>query len=301
MADGVITALEGGWANPVHRRQWRMTLSTYAKPLSTIPVNEITTEHVLAVLKPIWQTRHETAKRVRGRIEKVLDAAKARGFRHGENPAAWRGNLDHLLLTSKKPVRRHPAMPIDEVPGFISRLRATSSVAARCMEFAILTAARSGEALGARWDEIDIEARVWTVPGLRSGHGPAHEGRQDPSRAAFRRALEILAEMAELKCEPFVFPGRRPDRPLSVDVFRALLRWLEVTRATPHGFRSTFRDWVGERTPFPPELAEHALAHHVGDAVERAYRRGTALDRRRELMEAWAAFCEPEKATKSCR
>lgn len=265
-------------------------LAVHASALTDMPVDEIRTEHVLAVLKPIWTTRHQTAKRVRGRIEKVLDAAKAKGLRHGENPAAWRGNLDHLLQTSKKTVRQHPAMPIDEMPAFIARLRSASSVAARCMEFAVLTAARSAEALGARWEEIDLAARVWIIPGDDPATGRRMKAGVEHRVPLSARAVAILEEMSALKSGPFVFPGRKPGSPLSIDVFRALMRWLEIENATPHGCRSTFRDWVGERTSFPPELAEHALAHRVGGAVERAYRRGTALDRRRKLMEAWAQF-----------
>jgi integrase len=296
LADEVIDSLENGWVNAKHRQQWRTTLSTYAASLRSIPVDEIRTDDVLTVLKPIWQTKHETAKRVRGRIEKVLNAAKARNLRQGENPAAWRGNLDHLLLTSKKPVRRHPAMPIDDIPAFVGRLRETSSVAARCMEFAILTASRSSEAIGARWDEIDFFTRIWTVPGFNPETGRRMKAGRDHRVPLSRRALAILREMEAVKSDSIIFPGRNMSKPLSDDILRALMRWTNAGTATPHGFRSSFRDWVGERTSFPPELAEHALAHQVGDAVERAYRRGDALERRREMMEAWAAFCEPVQA-----
>ena len=291
LSDEVIGSLENGWVNAKHRRQWRTTLSTYAAALQSIPVDQIRTDDVLAVLKPIWQTKHQTAKRVRGRIEKVLDAAKARNLRQGENPAAWRGNLDHLLLTSKKPVRRHPAMPIDDIPAFIVRLRETTSIAARCMEFAILTAARSSEAIGARWDEIDLAARIWTIPGFNPETGRRMKAGRDHRVALSCRAMDIILEMEAAKCGPFVFPGRNLSEPLSDDILRALMRWMNARPATPHGFRSSFRDWVGEKTSYPTELAEHALAHRIGDAVEQAYRRGDALERRRDMMEAWAAFC----------
>ena len=293
LAEEVIESLENGWVNTKHRQQWRTTLRTYAASLRSIPVDKIRTDDVLAVLKPIWQTKHETAKRVRGRIEKVLDAAKARNLRQGENPAAWRGNLDHLLLTSKKPVRPHPAMPIDDIPGFIGRLREMSSIAARCMEFAILTAGRSSEAIGARWDEIDVAAQIWTIPGFNPDTGRRMKAGREHRVPLSSRALEIVREMEVVRSSAFVFPGRRASEPLSEDILRALVRWLNARPATPHGFRSSFRDWVGERTSYPPELAKHALAHRIGDAVEQAYRRGDALERRREMMDAWAAFCDP--------
>ena len=291
LADEVIGSLEHGWVNAKHRHQWRTTLSTHAASMRLIPVDEIRTDDVLAVLKPIWQTKHATAKRVRGWIEKVLDAAKARNLRQGENPAAWRGNLDHLLLTRKKPVRRHPAMPIDDIPAFIGRLRECASIAARRMEFPILTAARSSEAIGARWDEIDFAARIWTIPGFSPETGRRMKAGRDHRVPISSRALEILRELEMAKSSPFVFPGRNRSEPLSDDILRAVMRWLKARPATPHGFRSSFRDWVGERTAYPPELAEHALAHRIGDAVEQAYRRGDALERRREMMEAWGTFC----------
>jgi integrase len=298
-AEELIDSLEGGWINAKHRQQWRITLRTHAAALRALPVDKIRTDDVLNILKPIWRTKHETAKRVRGRIEKVLDAAKARNLRHGENPAAWRGNLDHLLLNSKKRVRRHPAMPIDGVPGFVCRLRQTKSMAARCMEFAILTAARSNEAIGARWTEIDFDAKAWTIPGFDAATGRRMKSGREHRVPLSRRALEILNEMMAAQTGLFVFPGRDMDKPLSEDVLRSLMRWLGVKSATPHGFRSSFRDWVGERTSFPPELAEHALAHRIGDSVEQAYRRGDALERRREMMEAWANFCEAEWVDKA--
>jgi integrase len=295
LADQVIDSLENGWVNAKHRQQWRSTLNTHAAALRSIPVDQIRTDDVLTVLKPIWQTKHETAKRVRGRIEKVLDAAKARNLRHGENSAAWRGNLDHLLLTSKKPVRRHPAMTIDDIPDFIGRLRETLSVAARCMEFLILTASRSSEAIGARWEEIDVATRTWTIPGFNADTGRHMKAGRDHRVPLSSRAMEILREMEMIKSSAFVFPGRNTSKSLSEDILRALIRWLEARPATPHGFRSSFRDWVGERTSYAPELAEHALAHRIGDAVQQAYRRGDALERRRELMEAWSVFCDPGK------
>ena len=291
LADQHIAAMEGSWRNPKHRAQWKMTLREYVKPLRDMPVNEITTAHVLEVLRPIWQTIPETASRVRGRIENVLDAAKVQGFRDGQNPAAWRGHLKLILPPRQKLTRGHfAAMAIDDVPEFLARLRTRPAVAARCLEFAILMAARSGEALGARWDEIDLEAKVWTIPAARMKSARPHTA---PLSA---RTLAILAEVAPLRDGgSYVFPGQRPDRPLSDMALLMLLRRMgyQAGLITNHGFRSTFRDWCGNRTNFPRELAEHAMSHQIGDKAEQAYRRDDALERRRPMMEAWAAFCEP--------
>jgi integrase len=298
MADQVIASLEAGWRNEKHRAQWRMTLQAYAGPLRTKPVDEITTEDVLAILQPIWTTKAETASRVRGRIEKVLDAAKAKGLRTGENPARWRGHLDHLLPKRQKLQRgHHPAMPWTEVPAFIGRLREQQSVGALALEFVVLTACRSGEVLrsvrngeimGARWEEIDRGAKVWTVPAVRMKTSREH---RVPLSG---RALAILDHLEKGRRGPFIFPGQRGDVPLSDMALEVLMRRMEVKPYTVHGFRSSFRDWAGECTSFPREIAEAALAHAVGDQTERAYRRGDALERRRELMQAWANFCEPK-------
>jgi len=263
-------------------------------------VNQITTEDVLAVLQPIWLIKAETASRVRGRIEKVLDAAKAKGLREGENPARWRGHLDHLLPRRPRLQRgHHAAMPWRQVPEFIVRLRESCSMAALALEFVILTAARSGEVLrsvregqvmGACWDEIDYQSRVWIIPAVRMK--AAREHRVPLSD----RALAILEEAEKSRQGKFIFLGQRGDQPLSEMALAMLLRRMGVMRATVHGFRSSFRDWAGETTSFPREIAEAALAHTVGDKVERAYRRGDALERRRELMEAWATFLEQGSA-----
>jgi integrase len=290
MADRHIAAMEPNWRNPKHRAQWKMTLEVYAKPLRPKPVDQITTADVLEVLHPIWQTIPETASRVRGRIENVLDAAKVLGFRAGENPAAWRGHLK-LILPARRTLTRghHRAMPIDDVPEFIVHLRQREAVAARCLEFAILTAARSGEALGARWDEIDLKNKVWTVPATRM-----LKSDREHRVPLTERTLAILQEMESVRDDasnPFVFTGQRPGKPLSDMALEMVLRRMKVT-ATVHGFRSTFRDWAGNRTSFPRELAEHALSHQIGDKVEQAYRRDDALERRRPLMDAWAQFLE---------
>lgn len=295
-ADELVTALEGGFRNEKHRYQWRQTLGDdYCSAIRSKKVDEITTADVLAVLAPIWQAKQETASRLRGRIEKVLDAAKAKGFRSGENPAAWRGHLANLLPARQKLARGHqPAMPWDAVPVFVGRLRAREAVSARALEFLILTATRAGEVFGATWAEIDTTAKLWTIPASRMKAGREHRV------PLTDRALAILAEMASVRTSPksdaFVFPGGRAGRPLSNMAFRLLLDRMGETGFVPHGFRSSFRDWCGECTPFPREVAEAALAHIVGNAVEQAYRRGDALEKRRELMNAWAGFIEPKAA-----
>ena len=286
LADRHIAAMGPGWRNPKHRAQWAMTMREYAKPLRDKLVNEITTADVLTVLRPIWQTIPETASRVRGRIENILDAAKAQEFRSGENPAAWRGHLKLILPARQKLTRGHHArMAIDDVPGFMAELREREAVAARCLEFAILTATRSAEALGARWDEIDVATKIWTIPASRMKAIREH---RIPLCA---RALAILTEMRPLQDHAYIFPGQRRGQPLSVMALQMVLRRMGIENSTVHGFRSCFRDWAGNRTNFPRELAEHALAHVIGDKAEQAYRRDDALERRRPLMESWATFC----------
>jgi integrase len=254
------------------------------------PLDEIRTDDVLAALKPIWQTKSETASRLRGRIERVLDAAKARGLRSGENPARWRGHLDHLLPKRQKLTRgHHPALPYLDVPAFVADLRNRETVAALALEFTILNASRTGEVLGAKWDEIDREAAIWTIPRERMKAGREHRV------PLTDRGLEILDAVEKVRTGDYVFPGQRRGKPLSGMAMEMLLRRMKIEKATVHGFRSSFRDWAGECTPFPREIAEAALAHTVGDETERAYRRGDALEKRRKLMAAWAAFCEPKE------
>lgn len=293
LADEFVKGQGPQWRNEKHRAQWSMTLKVYAKPLREMPVDQIDTTAVLDALKPIWTKKPETASRVRGRIERVLDAAKAKGFRSGENPARWRGHLDHLLPKRQKLTRgHHAALPYAEVPAFVANLRAREGVAAMALEFAILTAARSGEVRGATWAEIDFEAKVWTVPAKRMKAAREH---RVPLSA---RALEILETMRAF-ADPkrpgggYLFPGPSVGKPLSDAAFSALLDRMKV-ETTAHGFRSSFRDWAGEVSTFPREVAEAALAHVVGDETERAYRRGDALAKRRKLMDAWAGFCEPK-------
>ncbi|MFC1456390.1 tyrosine-type recombinase/integrase [Microvirga arabica] len=287
-ADALIENMSGSWRNEKHRAQWKMTLTVYCEPLRSKPVAEIGTEDVLKVLQPLWTAKPETASRLRGRIERVLDFARARGQRSGENPARWRGHLDALLPKRARLTRgHHAALPFDEVPAFMASLREREGIAPRALEFAILTAARSGEALGAKWEEFDLDARVWTVPATRMKASRVHRV------PLSERAVEILRQMAQAQLSEFVFPGLKRNRSLSGMALEMVLRRMKVD-VTVHGFRSAFRDWAGERTHFPREIAEAALAHLVGDAVERAYRRGDALEKRRKLMEAWARFLEPK-------
>ncbi|MBY5831886.1 integrase arm-type DNA-binding domain-containing protein [Rhizobium leguminosarum] len=289
-ADDFIEAMAPQFRNKKHVEQWKMTLQVYAKPLRPRPVNEVTASHIVETLKPIWLTKPETASRVRGRIERVLDSAKTKGFRSGENPALWRGNLANLLPRRKKLSRgHHAALPYGDVPAFIAELRERAATAARALEFTILTAARSGETYGMKWAEIDREAGVWTVPASRMKALREHRVPLTP------RVLAILDEMALAGADPnaFVFAGQKQGKSLSNNAMEMQLRRMKVD-VTVHGFRSSFRDWCGEKSTFPREIAEAALAHVVGDETERAYRRGDALEKRRRLMTAWANYCEPK-------
>jgi integrase len=286
MADTVREALAAGFRNEKHKAQWKMTLETYAGPLRSKPVDTILTDDVLAVLKPIWTTKAETASRVRGRIEKVLDAAKAKGFRETDNPARWRGHLDHLLPKRPKLSRgHHAAMPYEEVAGFIAKLRDSNSLAAQALELCILTAARSGEILRIRWAEVDLDKKIWTVPASRMKAGREH---RVPLSS---RAVAILHKLQKLRSADFVFPGQARNKPLSDMAMEMVLRRMKLENVTVHGFRSSFRDWAGNETSYPRDLIETALAHVIGDKAEQAYRRSDALDKRRKLMEAWSNYC----------
>ena len=296
IADELLAAKRSEWRNEKHQAQWRSSLIELARPLRAKRVDEIDTEAVLAVLKPLWQAKPETASRLRGRIEAVLDAAKGRGYRSGENPAAWRGHLSHLLPKRAKLTRgHHAAMAYQEIPAFLAKLRRSNTVAAMALEFAILTAARSGEVYRARWPEIDRDTKVWTVPAARMK--AAREHRVPLSK----RALAIVEALAEAKTCDYVFPSPRGRRPLSHVAMAKVMDRLKVEGPTVHGFRSAFRDWCGEATAFPREIAEAALAHVIGDKAEQAYRRGDALEKRRKLMDAWAAYCEPKAASNVVR
>jgi integrase len=299
-AEAYIAAHRAGWRNDKHAGQWEATLATYAAPvMGSLPVQSIDTGFVMKVIEPLWSTRPETASRLRGRVEAVLDWAAARGYRTGENPARWRGHLDKLLPARSKvrKIEHHAALPYPELPSFLVGLREQEGVAVRALEFTILTAARTGESIGATWSEINWTDKAWTIPGTRMKGGKEHRVPLcDP-------ALTILREMKpaddiQNAAEQFVFSGRKRGRPLSNMAFLMLLRRMGRGDLTAHGFRSSFRDWAAERTNFPSEVAEMALAHAVGNKVEAAYRRGDLFDKRRRLMEAWAVYCAAPKAGK---
>ena len=286
-AKDLIASIEDGFKNPKHRQQWRNTLETYAKPLADVPIAEVTTDNVLAVLEPIWLSKPETASRVRGRIERVLDAAKVKGLRDGENPARGRGHLDLLLpKRNKTAVKHHSALPFADLPKFMIELSKRPAVAARALEFTFLTAARSGETRGMTWAEVDFEKMLWTVPGSRMKASILHEV---PLSNAAMLVLSALNDEG-LKPTDFVFPAPRGGS-LSDMALSQLLKRMNRPDITVHGFRSTFRDWAGDKTQFGREEVEMALAHTVESSVERAYRRGRALEKRRELMSAWAEYC----------
>jgi integrase len=284
-----ISAHRSTWRNEEHAQQWPASLRRYAFPvLGKIDVAKIDTPLIVRSLEKIWQPKQVTASRLRGRIESILDWATVSGFRSGDNPARWSGHLEHLLAApGKRRIEHHAALPWREVPAFMQRLREIKTVAARALEFAILTAARAGEVRGAVWSEIGADLAVWSVPAARMKAGKEH---RVPLSA---RCVEILREMAALRTDDtaIVFAGRDGQSKFGESIFRHLLNTLDRTDITVHGFRSSFRDWCGESTNYPREIAEAALAHISGDATERAYRRGDALDKRRQLMEAWARFC----------
>lgn len=296
-ADELLPDIVKEFRNAVHRDQWRMTLQDYAKPIRSRPLNEIDTEDILKILKPIWTTKAETAGRVRGRIERVLDAAKAKGLRDGENPARWQGHLKELLPKRNKLARgHHAAVAYEDAPAFVERLRERRSVSARALEFTILTAARSGETLGARLCEFDLDAGVWIVPANRMKAGVEH---RVPLTA---RAVQIVRDLHPTKAstpESFAFPGAKKGAPLSAMAMLMSLRDIEGGKeATVHGFRSTFRDWAGDATNFARDLAEQALAHTIKDKAEAAYRRSDALEKRRRLMDAWEKYLAAPPAGK---
>jgi integrase len=286
-AKAYIAAHRAGWRNAKHAMQWTSTLETYVSPIfGTLPVQAIDLSFVTKVLEPIWSTKPETASRVRGRIEAVLDWAKVRGYRTGDNPARWRGHLDHLLpaRTKVRKVKHHAALPYREIGVFMLALRERHALAARALEFAILTAARTSEVINARWDEIDLRAKTWTVPAERMKAGREH--RVPLSDAA----IGILDHMQTIRQNDHVFPGER-SAALSTMAFLMLLRRMDRDDLTAHGFRSTFSTWAAECTNFPREVVEAALAHVVGDATEQAYQRGDVFEKRRKLMVAWATYC----------
>lgn len=291
VADTFISIMKPSWSNPKHVAQWELTLGdAYCLKLRKIAVQEIDTEHVLQVLTPVWQKKPETASRLRGRIEKVLDYAKAKGWRSGDNPARWNGHLKNALpIRKKESVKHHEAMQYQSVPEFYQSL--SDAMAAKALQFLILTASRSNEVLGAMWDEFDLDAGVWTVPKTRMKARVEHRVPLVP------QAIAIIEALKEIRTCDYVFFGQRPKRPLSNMAMDMLLRRMEV-EVTVHGFRSSFRDWAGDATNFPRDVAEAALAHTVGNKVEAAYRRGDALDKRRKMMIAWANYCSNTRPAK---
>ncbi len=285
-ASAYIATHQDSWKNAKHRAQWGSTLQTYAYPvIGRLLVRDITQAHILQTLEPIWREKNETAVRLRGRIESILDWSTVRGYREGNNPAQWKGRLDKLLPapTKIRTVTHQRAVPFLEMPAFMTDLRSQAGVAAKALEFTALTAARSGEVRFASWGEIDLEANVWTVPAARMKSGREH---RVPLSTA---CLSLLATLPRKPESGLIFEAPRGGV-LSDMSMTVLMRRMEVD-AVPHGFRSTFRDWIGECTNYPRDLAEQALAHALESKVEAAYRRGDALDRRREMMEAWADFC----------
>lgn len=287
VADDYIQAHREGWRSAKHAQQWENTLRQYADPVigDKAPC-EITTDHVLEILRPIWLEKPETASRVRNRIELVLDAAKARELRKGENPARWRGHLDKLLPKRSKvrQVKHHNALPWAELPEFIQEVSKREGLAFRAMELAILTATRTSEVLGATWDEIDFSAKAWTIPGERMKAGKAH---RVPLASP---VVVLLKSLPRVDDNPHLFPGQRKGRSLSNMAMLMALRRIERGDLTVHGFRSSFRDWAGEATPHPRDVCEQALAHSLGDSVEAAYRRGDLFEKRKSLMADWAAY-----------
>lgn len=286
LADEIMAKKEKDFRSTTAAARTKRALEHYCQPIRDIPVNKIGTEEVLSVLRPIWSAKAETARKVRGSIEEVLNAAKARGMRTGENPAAWRGHLDHILERKRPaPVKHHAAMNRDALPGFMAGLRSRDATAARALEFQVLCASRPGEVHNATWDEFDLDGGVWTIPAAKMKGERIH---RVPLSA---RAVEIVREMKEFATSEYVFPGAKPGKPMTGPVFDRLMARMKVVGVTAHGFRSTFRDWATEVGGYPRELAEIALSHVVGDATERAYARGDALDRRRAMMEGWSKFC----------
>ncbi|MCW8207661.1 site-specific integrase [Verminephrobacter aporrectodeae subsp. tuberculatae] len=285
----MIAGREAEWRSSKHRQQWENTLVTYAGPiLGSMDVATIETSHIMNVLDPIWRTKTETAARVRGRIEQVLDWAKVQGHRAGENPARWRGHLDHLLPKPSKiaKVRHHPAVSVEDAPAIVARIADAEGMGALALLFQVLTATRSGEVRGARWDEIDLDERLWTIPAERMK--AAREHRVPLSR----QAVALLEAQPSIDGCDLVFPGMKLTRMLSDMSLTAVMRRMQLG-AVPHGFRSTFRDWASEKTSHPGEVVEMALAHAIEDKTEAAYRRGDLLVKRVALMQDWADYCRP--------
>jgi integrase len=297
-AEAYLAAHASTWKNAKHREQWRSTLETFAYPVLTDrPVADIGADLVMQVLDPIWLTKNETARRLRGRIEAILDWAQVRGYRKGDNPARWRGHLQKALPMIKKSLRvqHHPALPFAEIPDFMQKLASQDGVSARALEYCILTATRTGETIYARWDEIDLNQRIWVIPATRMKIPREHRVPLSAPAVAILRDLQ-----AKLGAPPdaaaFVFPSRRKGQCLSNMALLMTLKRMSRDDLTTHGFRSSFRDWAAETTDTPHEVAEAALAHAIGNQSEAAYRRGDLFDKRRRLMDAWGQYCSPTLA-----
>lgn len=293
-AAAYIAAHGAGWRNAKHAQQWSSTLETYAYPvIGDLSVEHVEASHVLKILEPIWTTKIETASRLRGRIETVLDWAAARGYRKGDNPARWRGHLEMLLakpgqLRRVKPIKHHRAIPVSEIGTFIHKLRSVEGIGARALEFVTLTACRSGEARGAKWSEIDIEQHVWVIPADRMKAGAEHRVPLSD------RAVDLLKALPRMAGTDLVFPAPRGGGVLSDMTLAQIMRRMEAD-GVPHGMRSTFRDWAAERTNYPREIAEAALAHTIQNKAERAYLRSDVFKKRARMMQDWANFiAQPE-------
>jgi integrase len=287
-AEAYITSHSAGWKNAKHADQWPATIRAYVSPVfGSLPVQAVDTGFVMRVLEPIWTTKPETASRLRGRIEAVLDWARVKGYRAGENPARWKGHLDHLLPARSKvrKIKHHAALPYAELNSFMADLRQQNGVAARALEFLILTATRTSETLNATWDEIDLGSATWTIPAERMKNAREHRVPLSDN------VLALLKDMQAISPDGYLFPGRHGGKSLSNMSLLMMLRRMGRGDLTAHGFRSTFRVWCAEQTNFPSEVAEAALAHAVSDKVIEAYVRTTFFDRRRKLMDAWARFC----------
>lgn len=279
------------WKNEVHKRQWRSTLEMYVYPvIGDKPVDQVDTVDVLAILKPIWTAKYETARNVRGRIELILSAAKVEGHRSGDNPAIWKGHLEHALPKVKRKPVHHAAMPYTIIAEFMTKLRERNATSARALEFTILTAVRTSETLKATWDEIDFDGAKWVIPAERMKAGVEHVV------PLSERAIAILTEMRRLG-RPYIFPGQShsylSNMAMSAMLDGIVTEHFKDTKATVHGFRSTFRDWCADKTNYPDSVAEACLAHTVGNAVVAAYRRTTFYERRESLMNEWANYCAP--------
>jgi len=288
-AERYIEAKRHEWKNAKHAQQWANTLEQYAYPvIGEMPVKCIETAHILRILEPIWTTKTETASRVRSRLENVLDWATTHKYRTGDNPARWQGHLKNLLAAPSKvkDAEHHAALPYEQMNGFMQDLRQRGSVSAMALEFTILTATRTNEVIGARWDEIDLHAKVWTIPADRMKADREH---RVPLSS---RCIEILTRAANIRQSDYVFPGGRESKGLSNIAMVKLLQKTMDYDYTVHGFRSSFRDWAGERTNYPRDLCEMALAHTIKDKAEAAYRRGDMLEKRRQMMSDWLKFCE---------